>query len=118
MKANRRTQGAAGEDLAVQYLRKHGFKILDRNYRAHRGEIDIVAKEKKDYVFVEVKARRSGFFGSPEEAVTPEKEIHIRSAAEEYCAKHSLEDRPCRFDVIAIEGEGEKMQIRHLRDVF
>ncbi len=118
MKANRRTQGDAGEDIAVQYLRKHGFKILDRNYRAYRGEIDIVAKEKKDYVFVEVKARRTSFFGSPEEAVTPEKESHIRSAAEEYCAKHALEDKPCRFDVIAIEGEGEKMQIRHLRNVF
>jgi putative endonuclease len=118
MKTERRKEGDAGEDLAVEYLKRHGFKILERNFNTCCGEIDIVAKEKKEYVFVEVKARRSNLYGPPEEAVTPEKERHIRSAAEVYCAKHSLEDRPCRFDVIAIEGEGDEREIRHLRNVF
>ena len=67
---NRRIRGKVGEDLAANFLEQIGFKIIKRNYRFERGEIDLIAEEGDELVFVEVKARRSTTFGTPEEAVT------------------------------------------------
>ena len=67
---NRRIQGKAGEDLAARFLESNGFNILERNYHFERGEIDLVAEEGDELVFIEVKARNSTLFGAPEEAVT------------------------------------------------
>lgn len=111
-------RGKAGEDLAANFLAKNGFTILARNYRFERAEIDIVAEEGEELVFIEVKTRRSNSFGAPEEAVTDEKQEQIRSAAEGYLYEHDIDNRLCRFDVVAIELRNGAAEIRHLRDAF
>ena len=116
--ANKRMQGAKGEATAVQYLQRHGYKILKQNYRYERGEIDIVAEDNNELVFVEVKARHSHAYGMPEESVTPKKQQQIRTVAEGYLAEHNSNERVCRFDVIAIDWRGRQTAIRHYRDAF
>ncbi|MGB2868844.1 MAG: YraN family protein [Bacteroidota bacterium] len=118
MAVNRRKQGDRGEDLAAEYLVKLGYRILERNYRFERGEIDIVAQEAEELVFVEVKARTSVAFGFPEESVTPQKEEQIINVAEGYLMEHEMDDVPCRFDVVAIEFINGIPDIRHIRDAF
>ncbi len=115
---NRRRQGQLGEDLAAQYLEQQGFRILERNYRFERGEIDIIAEEGNELVFVEVKARRSTVFGAPEDAVTEEKQEQVYAVADGYLFEHDIDNRPCRFDVVAIEYHEKSPDIRHIRDVF
>jgi putative endonuclease len=115
---NKRTEGEKGEDLAVAYLEKKGYRILERNYRYERGEIDIVAEDNGALVFVEVKARRSKTFGEPEEAVTESKQRQIKNVAEGYLFEHNIDDRECRFDVVAIDYEGNRTVIRHLENAF
>ncbi len=113
-----RSKGKAGEDAAVDYLLKKGYRILDRNFRFDRGEIDIVAEDGDVLVFIEVKARSTHAFGEPEEAVTPRKRAQIVKTAEGYLFSRSIEDRECRFDVVAIDLGGEGMNIRHLVEAF
>ena len=115
---NRRFQGKAGEDLAASFLEKQGLKIIDRNYRFERGEIDLIAEEGDELVFIEVKARSSRAFGTPEEAVTEEKQEQVHSVAEGYLYEHDIDNRPCRFDVVAIEFINNKADIRHIRNAF
>ena len=115
---NRRTRGQLGENLAVEYLQKKGYLILERNFRFERGEIDIIAEINGVLVFVEVKSRSSKIFGEPEEAVTPSKQRQIRNVAEGYLFKNNIDDRECRFDVIAVEYKGTTTTIRHLQDAF
>ena len=116
--ASQRAKGQAGEDTAVDYLLKKGYHILERNFRFERGEIDIIAVDREDLVFVEVKARRSTAFGDPEDALTPAKCNQIRKVAEGYLFKRNLDDQLCRFDVIAIEYQKNIPLIRHLVDAF
>ena len=118
MAVNRRKQGSSGELLAAEFLERLGFKILERNYRFERAEIDIVAGDGDELVFVEVKARTSESFGSPEDSITPQKEEQIRDAAEGYLLEHEIDDTICRFDVVAIEFVNGKPEIRHIRDAF
>jgi putative endonuclease len=95
--------GFLGENLAVSELTRRGYAIVDRLYRTRRGEIDIVADDGGTIVFVEVKARATGDFGGGAEAVTPFKQRRLVSMAIDYLARRGLTDRPCRFDVIAID---------------
>jgi putative endonuclease len=115
---NRQIQGKAGEDLAASFLEQNGFKIIKRNYRFERGEIDLIAEEGDELVFVEVKARRSTAFGTPEDAVTEEKQEQVHAVAEGYLFEHDIDNRPCRFDVVAIEFKNDKADIRHIRNAF
>jgi len=94
--------GREGEAAAARLLRDRGYKILARNYRCRHGEIDIVAFEDGEYVFVEVKTRLTDEKGSAAEAVTPAKQRKIVRVAEQYLVERGLEDRPCRFDVVAV----------------
>ena len=91
-----------GESLAVRHLKARGYRILAQNYRARRGEIDIVAQDGEFTVFVEVKTRRSLKFGLPQAAVTWQKQRQISKVALAYLQAQNLMDVPCRFDVIAI----------------
>ena len=91
-----------GEALAVAHLKARGYEILTQNYRAVRGEIDLVAQDGDCIVFVEVKTRRSLKFGLPQAAVTTHKQRQISKVALAYLQTHNLFDAPCRFDVIAI----------------
>ncbi len=118
MTLNRRKKGAQGEDLAARYLSRKGFRILERNYRFERGEIDLIAEDGDELVFVEVKARRSKSYGEPEDAVTPQKEEQIKKTAEGYLFEHQIEDRPCRFDVVSILFSNGKAEIRHIPNAF
>ena len=118
MSINRKTRGKRGEDEAVDFLQKKGYRILERNFRFEHGEIDIVAEDDATLVFVEVKARRTKSFGEPEEAVTEFKRKQVRKVAGGYLFEHSIESRECRFDVIAIDhGEGRSI-IRHFENAF
>lgn len=92
-----------GESLAVKHLKARGCEILARNYRAIRGEIDIIVRDGEFTVFVEVKTRRSLKFGLPQAAVTWQKQRQISKVALAYLQTHNLLDAPCRFDVIAIQ---------------
>jgi putative endonuclease len=118
MKPNKRTQGALGEQQAIDYLLKKKYSVLERNYRFEHREIDIIADDNGSLVFIEVKARRSKQFGDPEDAVTESKRKQIRKTADGYLFEHQIEDRVCRFDVIAIEYDGSTPVIRHLEDAF
>ncbi len=99
----RRDTGLLGERLAGEFLRKQGYHIIETNYRCTEGEIDIVARHGDDLVFVEVRAKRSGKFGSPEESITPAKQEKLRVVAARYRETH--EDLPVswRIDVVAVE---------------
>ena len=91
-----------GESLAVKHLKARGYRILAQNYRARRGEIDLIARDGEFIVFVEVKTRRSLKFGLPQAAVTLQKQRQISKVALAYLQSRNLLDAPCRFDVIAI----------------
>ena len=91
-----------GESLAVKHLKARGCEILAQNYRALRGEIDIIVRDGEFTVFVEVKTRRNLKFGLPQAAVTLQKQRQISKVALAYLQAQNLLDTPCRFDVIAI----------------
>ncbi len=94
--------GQQGEKLAVQYLKKKGYKILGRNYRKRFGEIDIIAKDGTFLVFVEVKTRTTTTKGSPHSSVTFKKQQQISRVALEYLSSKNLLNHDARFDVISI----------------
>ena len=110
--------GKRGEDLAVTYLRKHNYKILERNYRCKFGEVDIIALDKKTLVFIEVKTRTSKEFGSPLTGVTPKKQRQLAKIALYYVQKHRAFDRPARFDVVAVEIISEQIQVNIIKNAF
>lgn len=116
MKAQQRV-GRWGEQAAAEYLEKRGYVILARNFRAERGEVDIIAREGDALVFVEVKARSSNRYGYPEYSVSPKKRLHLLSAAEKYILEHP-EFRTWRVDVIAVEGETGLPKITHFENVM
>lgn len=99
----RRETGILGEKLAKDYLKKRGYRIRETNYRCPEGEIDIVAEHKDYLVFVEVKARRSLEFGSPEESITADKRERLRAVAARYHQEHDDLPQLWRIDVVAIE---------------
>jgi putative endonuclease len=108
--------GTFGEDIARRYLESQGYRILERGWHNRYGEIDLIASQGDEVVFVEVKARRSGRFGTPEEAVTPAKAARLRAAAAGYIAGSPQRVSAYRIDVIAISsGPDGRMVLRHLR---
>lgn len=109
-----------GELLAVAHLKACGYNILERNYRAVRGEIDLIAQDGDFIVFVEVKTRRSLKFGLPQTAVTTQKQRQISKVALAYLQAKNLLDAPCRFDVIAIHlsPQLELLKLEHIESAF
>lgn len=111
--------GQQGEDLACRFLRKQGFKILDRNVRIARCEIDIIAKEGNTIVFVEVKTRRQAGVFRPEDSVGAEKEDHVRMAGGFYLQRQRMPDADCRFDIVSIVlPETGDPEIKLIRNAF
>lgn len=102
MANSRQHLGRKGEELAAVYLKKRKYKILCRNYSCRLGEIDIVAQDSDDLVFVEVKTRSSDIFGPPAAAVTIRKQHQIIKVAQLYLQEHKLEESPIRFDVVSV----------------
>ena len=118
-KNDNKSVGVRGEEIAVAYLRGERFTIIERNYRCKSGEVDIVARDGKTIVFVEVKARRNLSYGPPQLAVTPFKQRQISKAALTWLAQHRQHDVGARFDVIAIlMPEGAVPVIEHIRNAF
>ena len=109
-----------GERLAAQYLKDQGYQILEHNYRLRSGEIDLIAKQGKRIVFVEVKTRRTLKFGVPQAAVTPAKQKQISKLALSYLQSHDLLDLPCRFDVVAIflSSKSTPARLKHIENAF
>lgn len=110
--------GNKGETVAVHFLKKKGYQILERNFRLERGEIDIIAKDGDTLVFVEVKTGISGKFGEPEERVDQKKQMQVGKVAMEYLQSKNLENVDCRFDVVAVSRVAGNAHIRHIEDAF
>lgn len=104
---SRRLFGNKSEKKAERFLKKKGYTILDRQFTSQYGEIDLIAQDGEEVVFVEVKARRSAAFGHPEESVTKSKIKKIAATGEIYLQKHQLVHRSYRIEVIAIDPDGE-----------
>ncbi len=98
----RKKLGNRGEKVAAKFLRKQNYQIIEKNYRSHLGEIDIVAKDDESIVFVEVKTRCSTDFGLPEEALSYDKRRRLSKLALGYLAHRRIKDTNCRFDVVSI----------------
>ena len=105
-----------GELLALKHLKARGCEILAQNYRARRGEIDLIVQDGEFTVFVEVKTRRSLRFGLPQAAVTLQKQRQISKVALAYLQARNLLDAPCRFDVIAIH-LSPQLELLHLEQI-
>jgi putative endonuclease len=110
--------GRESEELAARHLKKNGYKILERNYRTELGEIDIIAKQKKTIVFVEVKARKTKRFGSPKEAITPKKQLKISMVALLYLKKTSQSNARARFDVVTVAGQYRRPEVEIIKNAF
>ena len=113
------TFGMQSEQAAATYLQQRGYRILHRNYRIARGEIDLVADHQGALVFVEVKARRSARFGSPAQAVDFRKQERLIHVAKHYLHRYHCGDRSCRFDVVLLtqQASGE-VQIELIENAF
>ena len=116
-----RTLGSFGEEQAARYLRRKGYRIVERNFRCRQGEIDIIAKKRGVIAFVEVKLRKNAEHGEAKEFVTYSKQRRILTAAQVWLAANDCELQP-RFDVIEIYApngmETRRPMIRHLEDAF
>ena len=111
--------GKAGEEVALKYLKRKKFKIIKKGFRLYKGEIDVIAYDRKTLVFIEVKTRRSRSFGLPEESVTTAKQRKIKKIAQGFMAFNNLENVECRFDVISlIFNKRNGYFIRHFKDAF
>ncbi|MBA2714278.1 MAG: YraN family protein [Rubrobacteraceae bacterium] len=114
----KRSSGAWGEDLALRYLTRHGYTLVERNYRTRYGEIDLIVRKDGTLVFVEVKLRRGTGFGDPLEAVTSRKQRTLRSLATQYLSDRDPDFDTLRFDVIGILATDNKVRIRYVKDAF
>lgn len=112
---NNRATGSRYEQIAALSLSKAGYRIIQQNYRRPTGEIDLIAEDGEYLVFIEVKYRKDGKKGSPQEAVGTAKQARIYRTAQYYLAEHRIaQQRRCRFDVVAIEGN----RLRIYRNAF
>jgi len=109
--------GKLGEKLAVEFLQKNGYEILETNWTFQKAEIDIIAQKESVLVIVEVKTRTSTDFGLPQDFVKPKKIQFLVKAANEYVILNDLEVE-IRFDIVAIDKENGAFKIEHLEDAF
>ena len=109
--------GKEGEKLAIDFLLKNGYKILETNYRYLKAEVDIIAKKDNTLAVVEVKTRSTDYFGNPQDFVSPKKIKLLLSAIDYYVVDKDL-DVDVRFDIIAIIYQKKETKIEHLEDAF
>ena len=110
--------GKKGEEKALRFLKKKGYRIIEKNYVCKLGEMDIIAKEKDTLVFVEVKTRTTTEFGPPQLAVNSSKQRQLSKVALNYLKEKQLEEVRARFDVVAILLGQKGEQIELIRDAF
>ena len=111
-------KGSTGEIKAYRYLRRHGYKIVARNYRKRFGEVDLIGWDGDTLAFIEVKSRTHQAHGRPEEAVHPAKQRQICRVAREYRSRHQLHDINYRFDIVSIDGPVGKERLVLLKGAF
>lgn len=109
--------GKKGEQIAIDFLIKNEYKILEKNYRYLKAEVDIIAQKNEILAVVEVKTRSTNYFGNPEEFVNPKKIKLLLSAIDNYVIEKDL-DVEVRFDIIAIIQNKKETKIEHLKDAF
>ncbi len=115
----RTSLGERGERVACGFLKKHGYEILEKNYKCKLGEIDVIARRQGRLVFIEIKTRTSAQFGMPQEAVDLRKQEKIFKVAQWYVKEKKLLKTPIAFDVVAILWEeGKTPEIRLIPDAF
>lgn len=114
----RHETGKLGEDLAVKYLEKVGYKVIERNFTCKQGEIDIIAIDKSEIVFIEVKTRTNIKYGSPAEAVDSIKQKHLVKAVKYYLYSRHLEKEFVRIDVIEIYIYEHKYRVNHIKQII
>lgn len=108
---DKKSKGDFGEETACKYIKKNGYKILGKNFRTKFGEIDLIGIDNDTICFIEVKARSSSDYGSPEQFVTKRKQERLWKTASIYINKNTLEFGNYRFDVISVDLENEEIEI-------
>lgn len=112
-------RGETAEQLACEHLLGHGLSVLRRNYRSPHGEIDLVMQAAGTLVFVEVRYRRASQFGTPAETVDARKQARLRATAEHFLQRHAPGCKTaCRFDIVAVSGEGADVRLEWLQNAF
>lgn len=111
---NNRYEGVFGEESAIEYLKKSGYRIIEKNYTTAHGELDIIALDGDTIVFIEVKSRNNEKYGKPIEAITRKKQDNIIKSAKEFIHKKRLYERNIRFDAICILRDN----MEHIENVF
>ncbi len=114
----RQSLGKLGEDLACAELQRRGYAILERRYRTRHGEIDIIARQAGEVVFIEVKARANDEFGGGAAAVTGLKQRRIGQMAADFLARRRLVDEPCRFDVVTVDFDNARPRVEVYTHAF
>ncbi|MFF1633751.1 YraN family protein [Leifsonia sp. NPDC058248] len=110
--------GRRGEDVAARWFERHGYAVIDRNWRCRAGELDLVVRREETTVFVEVKTRTSVAYGHPFEAITTAKTARLRRLAGEWCAEQNGGFAQLRIDAVAvIDAWSDTPQIEHLMDI-
>ena len=115
--ANHNDLGKKGEELAVDFLIKEGYIIVERNYRFDKAEVDIIAQHNNILAIIEVKTRSTTDFGNPQDFVKPKQVKNLVKAVNEYVIANDL-DVEIRFDIIAIVKQQKGYDIEHLKDAF
>lgn len=112
--------GKKGEDCAYLFLKKNGYKVIERNYRCCLGEIDLVALDGEILTFIEIKTKTSDFFALPQLSVDRRKQLKVAQIASYYLLKKKIKDVSCRFDVVAVTGSIESKTARFelIKDAF
>lgn len=110
--------GKLGEDLATKYLEQQGYKVIERNFECRQGEIDIIAIDKNELVFIEVKTRTNLKYGKPIEAVNQNKQKHLTKAVRYYLYSRHLENEFVRIDVIEIYLYNHKYRVNHIKQIM
>lgn len=114
-----RELGQNAEDMACNHLKQKGFEIVSKNYRALRGEVDIICKDRDDWVFVEVKARSSNRFGGAASAIPRSKQEQVAKVASHYLMANGLfGEVACRFDVVLVDAGARPYQVTHIPNAF
>ena len=114
----RHSIGKDGEEIATKFLENKGYKILNRNFLTRHGKIDIIAKDKEEYVFIEVKTRKSNKYGEPIDAINNNKIKHLKSAINYYLYINKLENKFIRIDVIEVKYIKNKIYINHIKQAI
>ncbi|RJQ25778.1 MAG: YraN family protein [Peptococcaceae bacterium] len=120
MTFKRQATGRQGEEIAADYLKSKGYRILNRNFRCRLGEIDIIAVDREQLVFIEVRAKSSDRYGLARESIHGQKQARLRRLAAYYLQAEGKTSQNCRFDVVAVQfdREGKLVEVEHIEDAF